>query len=390
MKKNLVALTAMSVLFPPAHAQSSVTLFGVVDDALTINTNAKGARQTSLTSGAMGSPRWGLKGTEDLGGGLKSLFWIEGGFSTNTGALGQGGDLFGRQAKVGLTHDAWGTLTLGRQYSAGYQLIGPMTSGGSFAFSGAGFGTHPADLDNLDSTYRVNNAIIYRTPQIRGFTGMAMYSMGGIAGAAGERQIWALGAQYLSGPVTLGMGYQQSDRPNFSVNGVNPSASSTGLNMTSPVNQGYASAGVQKTFAAGASYNFGKGTVAAIFSNSRYMHLGSTAVAGLPAVAAGYTGTASFNIGELNARYYVSPVLMLGAAYAYTRASGVNSATYQQVNAVVDYFFSKRTDIYAGGVFQRASGTNSLGEKAVAAINGATASSSNRQLVAVIGIGHRF
>lgn len=101
-----------------SYAQSSVTLYGIIDVGLVFNNNAGGQKQYFMSSGNIQGSRWGLRGTEDLGGGLSALFVLENGFSVNNGRLAQGGDEFGRQAYVGLSSTSIGTLTLGRQYDS--------------------------------------------------------------------------------------------------------------------------------------------------------------------------------------------------------------------------------------------------------------------------------
>ncbi len=71
-----------------------------------------------MASGFAQGSRWGLKGTEDLGGGLKALFQLENGFNASNGKAAQGGLMFGRQAYVGLSDNQWGSVTLGRQYDS--------------------------------------------------------------------------------------------------------------------------------------------------------------------------------------------------------------------------------------------------------------------------------
>src|SRR5689334_13059243 len=115
MKKSLLALVALGAFAGAAHAQSTVTLYGISDEGFMFNNNAKGKHLYSMASGVMQGSRWGLRGTEDLGGGLKAVFVLENGFDVNTGALKQGGLEFGRQAYVGLS-SGFGTVTLGRQY----------------------------------------------------------------------------------------------------------------------------------------------------------------------------------------------------------------------------------------------------------------------------------
>src|ERR1700735_2585996 len=131
MKKSLLALAALSAFASVAHAQSSVTLYGIIDEAAVYESSQKtGGNNTAASpnvggkkvafdslSGLNGS-RWGLKGTEDLGGGLKAVFQLENGANINTGGFGQGGLEFGRQAYVGLSSAQLGTVTMGRQYDS--------------------------------------------------------------------------------------------------------------------------------------------------------------------------------------------------------------------------------------------------------------------------------
>ncbi|GGY59744.1 porin [Pseudoduganella albidiflava] len=105
-----------------AHAQSNVTIYGIIDTAVAHvdNTNAAGDSVTKVASLTGSFPsRIGFRGTEDLGGGLSAIFTLESGFGPDTGTMGQGNRLFGRAANVGLK-GKWGTLTLGRQVNMTY------------------------------------------------------------------------------------------------------------------------------------------------------------------------------------------------------------------------------------------------------------------------------
>jgi predicted porin len=105
-----------------AYAQSNVTIYGIIDGAVAHvdNTNANGDSVTKMPSLTGSFPsRIGFRGTEDLGGGLSAVFTLESGFGPDTGTMGQGNRLFGRQASVGLK-GKWGTLTLGRQINMTY------------------------------------------------------------------------------------------------------------------------------------------------------------------------------------------------------------------------------------------------------------------------------
>jgi len=131
MKKTLISATFPMLFFSTwAHAQSSVTLYGVIDEGFDYISNVNGKGFYGLVNGEAVGSRWGIRGTEDLGGGLSAIFRLESGFNTNTGKMGQGGLEFGRQAYVGLASKQYGTATLGRQpnsavdmWSAGMILL---------------------------------------------------------------------------------------------------------------------------------------------------------------------------------------------------------------------------------------------------------------------------
>ena len=389
MKKQAVLLVSLGVLASAAHAQSSVTLYGIIDVGLLYANNAvtagKGGQQYSLASGNLQGSRFGLRGSEDLGGGLNALFVLENGFTVNNGKLAQGGDLFGRQAYVGLSSQQFGMLTFGRQYDSVVDYTGPFIAGAQWA---SYYGSHPGDLDNMLNTQRVNNAIKYTSNTYGGFKFGGLYSLGGAAGDFTKNQIWSLGASYSAGSFQAGVGYLNVRDPNFSFFGNNSSSSTTGSNMSgSNVYSGYASARTQQVIAAGMSYVFGSATVGATYSNTQFKDLG--ALAGLPAVG-GVGGTAKFHNAEINFKYQITPTLLAGVAYDYTKGYGVNDAKYNQVSAGLDYFLSKRTDLYLAGVYQHASGKDSTGHAAVANISSISPSSTSNQVVATVGIRHKF
>lgn len=391
MKKILLA-AALLAASSFALAQNSVTLYGVVDAGFTYTSNAKGSHQIALTGGNESASRWGVRGSEDLGGGLSAIFTLEAGFNVVNGTMGQNGTEFGRQAFVGLSSPSYGTVTLGRQYSSQADYVNPLVAGASWAAAGAGYGTHPADLDNLNNSNRINNAIKYRSTTWNGLSFGALYSFGGQPGSIAQNQVWSLGAGYANGPLTLAAGYLYVNRPNFSFWGDKANDSKTASNIANPIISGYASAGSEHILAAGVQYVFGQATVAAIYTNTRFENLGSVAVAGLTPTEAGYTGHATFNSAEVNLRYQLTPALMLAFAYDYTNGTGVGngSAVYHTVDLGATYALSKRTDLYAVGVYQHAAGTDSTGRPAVAALIGSTPSTRAAQTVVTTGIRHRF
>ncbi|HEY4297336.1 MAG TPA: porin [Paraburkholderia sp.] len=385
---GLVLIAA--ALAPPAFAQSTLTLYGMIDEGPEYNSNAAGKHLYSLTTAAQGGSRWGFRGSEDLGGGTSAIFRLENGFDLGTGKLGQGGLMFGRQAYVGLSSKNLGTVTLGRQYDSVVDYIGPLTVGDQW---GGTIGSHPGDLDNFDNSQRTNNSIKYASADYGGATFGGLYSLGGIAGNVTQNQVWSLGAGYTNGPLALGVGYLNVRNPNVSFfgNSTSGAATPTANSIVSPVYSGYASANTYQVIGAGGNYTIGAATLGATYSNIRFMGLGNTAQSGPN--PRGLSGDASFNNVEVSFKYQLMPSLLLGLEYNYTRGSSVNGADpaqYHQGTLGVDYFLSKRTDVYLVGVYQKASGVDSTGKPAVAAINQVTASSSDTQTVVSLGFRHKF
>jgi predicted porin len=309
---------------------------------------------------------------------------LENGFNAFNGTLGQKGDEFGRQAYVGLSSQ-FGTVTLGRQYDSVVDYTGALEVGSQWA---SFYGAHPGDLDNMNNSNRVNNSIKYSSANYSGITFGGLYSLGGVAGQFNRNQIFSGGVGYARGPLTLGAGYLNVKNPNFSFFGNNANSSTTGSNMSgSTVYSGYASAKTQQVISAGGAYAFGPATVGATYSNTQFKDLGQTGVVATGQVT---SGSAKFHNAELNFKYQLTPALLLGAAYDYTKGYGVNNAKYNQGMIGADYFLSKRTDFYVDAVYQHASGTDSTGKRAVANINGLSASSTSNQVAAIVGIRHKF
>ncbi len=162
MKLKLSALALASMLAVPAFAQSSVTLYGRVSMGVQHLTNdGQGAKLDQESSS-----RWGLRGTEDLGGGLKAFFQLENRFFPDTGANDptNNAQLFKDKAWVGL-EGGFGTLYLGRNYSPAFALYGGggAQSGGFDAFGGDTISTFAARRGRIGNIW--DNAIRYDSPQ---------------------------------------------------------------------------------------------------------------------------------------------------------------------------------------------------------------------------------
>ena len=207
MKKSLIALAVLAAS-GAAMAQSTVTLYGVIDAYLGSAKTDTGlvngsVTQTVLNGGNFNGNRWGLKGTEDLGGGLKANFQLENGFNIDNGSLGQGGLMFGRQAWVGLS-GGFGAVKVGRVYTA-YDDVNGQFNG---AFD-SGFSPSGNVMKSVGYTSRANNGLRYETPAFGGLTAALSYGLGENAAPgvdAGSNT--ALNVAFASGPISASLGYQ--------------------------------------------------------------------------------------------------------------------------------------------------------------------------------------
>ncbi|WP_144142271.1 porin [Paraburkholderia sp. BCC1884] len=387
MKKSILSIATLGALCGVAHAQSSVTLYGLIDEGLTFTSNAGGHQQYAMSSGELHGSRWGLRGAEDLGGGMKAIFTLENGFDLGTGKAGQGGLEWGRQAFVGLS-SPWGTLTFGRQYDSVVDYMTPISSGSLW---GGYLTSHPGDLDNTINTQRTNNAIKYKSLSYSGFTFEGVYSLGGVAGDFTQNQIFSLGAGYVGAALNLAVAYLNIRNPNASFYGNSVATLTAGVdNETSPVYSGFASAHTQQIIAAAGAYTFGSATLGMLYTNTKYGSLSGITNTLNPA---GLSGSVSLNDFEVNFRYMFTPAAYAGVTYNYTDASsiaGKSGAKYNQVGLAGHYLLSKRTDLYIIGVYQKASGTQSNGKTAVASITTLTPSATDHQGAVRIGICHTF
>ena len=155
----------------------------------------------------MNGSRWGLRGAEDLGGGLKAIFTLENGFSIMNGTNGQGGREFGRQAFVGLSSDQFGAVTLGRQYDTVVDYLGPLALTGT-QYGGTQF-AHPFDNDNLNNSFRVNNSVKYTSANYAGFKFGGMYGFSNQADGFANNRAYSVGASYNYGPLNVAAAYMQ-------------------------------------------------------------------------------------------------------------------------------------------------------------------------------------
>ena len=299
MKKLALSTLSLALLGAAgaAHAQTSVTLYGVIDTSIAYvhGNNGEAINSWQMLSGNLQGPRWGLKGAEDLGGGLKAIFQIENGFDPGTGRLNQGGRIFGRQAYVGLDHAQYGTLTLGRQYEPLTDMVQGLTGDNYF---GSVFAT-PGDVDNNDNSIRVSNAIKYVSPVYAGFQVEGLYALSGVAGHPGQGQTWGGAATYINCPVGLAAGFLHIENGSSRAvaadgSGGWTSPTATGLDTSNnPIVGGYATAKSINIAQAAGQYVLGPVTLGLGYSFSQYR----------PDAQSNFTSTERFHTGRAFANY---------------------------------------------------------------------------------------
>ncbi|GAA5236865.1 porin [Verticiella sediminum] len=207
MKKTLLAAALLAGFAGVAQAQSSVTLYGIVDVGIGGTNKHDQDSSYGMVSGVQSGSRWGLRGTEDLGNGLRANFQLESGFDVGRGTQLQGSRLFGRAAWGGLS-GAWGETRFGRQVTASSDtmaFIDPFGTG----FQQAAIGSSM----NGVSTNRADNTVSYITPDVAGFRGMVGYSFnydGGVATSDNSNRLVSVGLKYANGPFAVGAAYERA------------------------------------------------------------------------------------------------------------------------------------------------------------------------------------
>jgi predicted porin len=368
-----------------ASAQSSVTLYGVVDDAFAYVNNQRGHSNFYLSQGNLQASKFGLLGSEDLGGGTKAVFRLESGFNSLTGAQASAGTLFNRQAYTGLSNERYGTLTLGRQYTPYFNMVGAL--GPTGVLTGA-TGAHPGDVDALDTTLRFNNSVSYVSPILTGLALSAQYALGGEAGSIANGSNFSAALRYDHKPFAIAAGYVK-------LKDIATSRALGTFAVNSPVNSGFASARSVQLFATAARYSFNDLMLGVNYSNVQYSP-GSNSL---------FFDKAVFNNYGLIATYRFTPALSVAAGGSYTVASKSNGiahpARYGQISLEQTYALSVRTSFYALQAYQRAGGRSLIASpgsgltitNAVAVVGDSqntSPSSGQSQFVAMVGIRHAF
>ena len=371
MKKTLVALAALATV-GAAFAQSTVTLYGKIDWTIQ-NATQKTSGIGSTTGGNVGmqvnsaglsGSRWGMKGSEDLGGGMKAIFDLQSGFAIDTGASAQGGLLFGRQAYAGLS-GGFGTVTVGRQYSPidtvwgtydaqGYTSnsamnyawnggFGGLTTAGATTTAAAVNGTPTASRGIHAEPGRINNSILYATPALGGFQAQFMYAPGenknpvAATAQSASRYVGFL-VGYANGPLGVHLGYEDIKSTTAAAAAVpagfsftSAGALATGVPTATPAVPAKAAASTSvRDWTLAASYNLGVATLYGGYQ--RASATGGSDDKGWMFGAAVPIGAMTLNLGYARENDHVT-----GSAF-----DGRNTAFGGQLV----YPLSKRTNVY--------------------------------------------
>lgn len=355
---SLLAMCAAATT-SAAHAQTAVTLYGVVDDfieyASHLRTPSGGSgNRFAQNSGGLSGSRWGLRGAEDLGSGLSTVFTLESGFGSDDGRSLQGSRLFGRQAFVGLQSKSFGTVTFGRQYSAMYDALAP--------FSPMSYAPAYEPLTFVQgSQLRSDNTVKY-VGVFGPVTGEAHWSFGNGVAGGGEipgqfRRDTGYGAalSYAGGPFGVTAVYDQA----------NPSLTNAA--------GAFIGTGTSKRAAIAGSYAFGPATIKAGYRWQQDKNAASRE-------------TFRDDYYWIGLNYQVTAPLVMKAAYYYANTknnNGANPKNPWQVNVMADYAFSKRTDVYLSAAYAKNAGLNFDGTYPLAP-------NQSNMLGVALGLRHRF
>ncbi|CAH2932667.1 MAG: Outer membrane porin [uncultured Paraburkholderia sp.] len=339
-----VAAVGASLSGGAAHAQSSVTLYGIADVGIEhINNTSAGGAQTREVSGNLSGSRWGLRGVEQLGGGLKAIFQLESGFNINDGTMAQStkglganasttSRLFSRQAWVGFSFKDQ-QLTMGRQNSVLYDQ--------AVAFDPMGASSRYSALSvDYAMAGRVDDSLKY-TGTFGALTSQAMYSTRYDTGYSSEVPGVQITGRYFGGALTYATG---------------PFAASVAYEQRNS-NTATTNTGSKRRATAAATYVFGpvKG-----FAGYRYLRASNAFLPANPILVANGSQASAANLYWAGAQYSVTPAFVVTAAGYYQDVHSTGADPWLAL-LCADYFLSKRTDLYATAGFAHNKDKSALG-----------------------------
>jgi predicted porin len=326
----MTSAVTLGVGIAPAHAD--VTLYGILDTDIGYTTAGGKGTSVALESGGEYASRFGLRGSEDLGNGLRATFTLEDGIVTNNGAAADATRAFSRQSWVGLATARYGEVRLGRQNAAVLLM--------HVRFDAFGGGTYGSFLNNASSfTFRYDNEIQYLSPNIHGFTFTGAVSLGGSPSPHDALNVYEGSIAYTRGPIDIGISHAEQ-------NGVN------GNNVI-------------KTTLGGASYKFGKAT--AYVGYYRGNALGGN-------VNTNIRG-AYHSVYTVTGAYLATPALRLVAGLGWAQDSSAKNNDAGEASIGAFYSLSKRTTLYTtvARLVNRHGGTYALQGNGPITVNSPTA-----------------
>ncbi|WP_321953679.1 porin [Paraburkholderia bannensis] len=326
----VTAVAALGV--SSAHAQSSVTLYGIIDTAIQV-ANTGGQTVVREASSSVAPSRWGFFGKEDLGAGYTVVFKLENGFNANSGAMANSTALFNREAWIGV-RGPFGQIQAGNNYTPLFLSYVTYSIGELNALA----------WGNATNNYvfvpvaRTANSLRYASPDIAGFTLRALYARGangssGVPASLGDTL--SAGVNFKAGAFSADIDYLQQ---RF--------APTAALTTTTPVATG-------RYYLIGASYDFGVVKTAALYQ----MHRNATGVSS--SISSAYA-TPNHDFYEVNAliRHVVGGSLLASFGQYWLRSGGEGHALSWALR--YDYLLSKRTGFYAGVAGVRNHGTTAF------------------------------
>jgi len=359
MKRFLLA--AGGLFTAAVWAQSSVTLYGVVDASIQNTDFSRPGMGSinSLNSGHRFGTRWGLRGAEDLGAGLRAIFQLEQGVNLDTGTIGQGGRPFGRQAYMGIG-GSFGTFAFGRMASFQGGAFDMFSSIDPF-ITGYGIASMASTFSEAGGP-RVDNAILYRTPRLAGFQAGYIHSFQTngqeAAGTSANTRFDSVGLNYSSGPLYAGLTYSRARFPAAS-------------NFKD-----------QQMLLAGAMYDFTVARLHAAYGiekNARSDFVSAVGSTADGTDARSWMLGASMPLGPLASKLFASVQKRDGKTQ--TIAATTFDADRRVYAVGYDYSLSKRTTLYASAAKSKGYGT-------LAATRAATDFANKREIT--MGITHTF
>ncbi len=388
--RRMLFCAAAGALTPlPASAADGVELYGLLSAGVVHMRDAAGMSSpgniTSLADQAHNSNRWGLRGSEDLGGGLKARFNLESSLSVRTGAAGRdatyvnptGNPLFDREANVSLESAQWGRVKLGRGKNFLYDALDEFDARSNWNFAGLKPVARYAGFYGGSNVSRFDNMLRYSSPKLGGWTVDAAYSFGGAPGSESRQSHWMAGASYQSGPLELAYAHGEL---RLSCTVLNCVTAQTGANVTERID------------VLAAKYKRNDWSLHAGYARTRNPQQNATNFNASGSRVDGRTSADTFFLG---ARYKLAPAVALSAAYYDVRdkvtPGGVDSLRMAAVGLV--YSFSKRTEMFVdyAKVFRKDGAVAPFTLYDRMSFDGATgAESTASQSGLVFGVQHRF